>query len=69
MTVKHQQELWDEVKDLPENLFPNLLQIVHLFKTSILQTQLEMAELDQELQAWDRLSDEAVLEFEKGLAQ
>lgn len=67
MTIEYQQKLIDEVKDLPEDMFPNLLQIVHLFKASVLQTQHEMMELDKELALWDRLSDEAMQEFEKGL--
>ncbi len=67
MTIEYQQKLIDEVKDLPEDMFPNLLQIIHLFKASVLQAQHEMAELSQELALWDRLSDEAVQEFEQGL--
>ncbi len=64
---QQQQRLLDEVKDLPEEVFPNLLQIVHLFKASILQTQQDMIQLRDELADWDRLSDQALLDFERGL--
>ncbi len=35
MRVKYEQELIEEVKNLPEEYFPYLLQIVHLFKESV----------------------------------
>jgi hypothetical protein len=34
-TLSYQQALVDEIKDLPEEVLPNLLQIVHLFKESL----------------------------------
>ena len=67
-TINYQQALVDEVKELPEEVFPNLLQIVHLFKESILlQSRQAALTLQVELAQWDRLSDEALLEFEEGL--
>ena len=64
----HQQALLEEVRDLPAEVFPNLLQIVHLYKESVLsQTQKGILEVQAELGDWDRLSDEALLEFEKSL--
>ena len=64
----HQQALLEEVRDLPAEVFPNLLQIVHLYKESVLsQTQKGILEVQAELDDWDRLSDEALLEFEKSL--
>ena len=64
----HQQALLEEVRDLPAEVFPNLLQIVHLYKESVLsQTQKGILEVQAELEDWDRLSDEALLEFEKSL--
>jgi hypothetical protein len=66
--VQYQQILLDEVKELPEEAFPNLLQIVHLFKESVLvQSRQAALALQAELAQWDRLSDEALMEFEKGL--
>ena len=64
----HQQALLEEVRHLPAEVFPNLLQIVHLYKESVLsQTQKGILEVQAELDDWDRLSDEALLEFEKSL--
>jgi hypothetical protein len=66
--IEYQQILIDEVEELPEEAFPNLLQIIRLFKESILlqSRQADLA-LQAELAQWDRLSDEALVEFEKGL--
>ncbi len=67
--ISYQQALMDEVRELPEEAFPNLLQIVHLFKESLLsQSRLMALTLRAELAQWDRLSDEALLEFEEGLS-
>ncbi len=69
MTVNYQQALIDEVKELPEEAFPNLLQIVRLFKESILlQSRQAALALKDEFAQWDQLSDEALVEFEKGLS-
>lgn len=66
--IEYQQILIDEVRELPEEAFPNLLQIVRLFKESILFQRRQAAlALQDELARWDRLSDEALVEFEKGL--
>ena len=66
--INYQQILLDEVKELPEEVFPNLLQIVRLFKESILlQSRQAALALQVEFAQWDRLSDEALIEFEKGL--
>ena len=67
-TVDYRQALLDEVEDLPAETLPNLLQIVHLYKESVLaQGHKAVLELRAESEEWDRLSDEALLEFEKGL--
>jgi len=67
-TINYQQILIEEVKELPEEFFPNLLQIVRLFKESILlQSRQAALALQVEFDQWDRLSDEALVEFEKGL--
>jgi hypothetical protein len=64
----YQQALLEEVRDLPAEVFPNLLQIVRLYKESVLsQSQKAILELQAEFGDWDRLSDEALLEFEKRL--
>ena len=67
-TINYQQILIDEVKELPEEAFPNLLQIIRLFKESILfQSRQAALALQDEFAQWDWLSDEALVEFEKGL--
>lgn len=67
--INYQQALMDEVKELPEEVFPNLLQIVRLFKESILlQSRQAALALQTEFAQWDRLSDEALVEFEKELS-
>jgi hypothetical protein len=69
MIVNYQQALIDEVKDLPEEAFPNLLQIVRLFKESmLLQSRQAALALQEEFAQWDQLSDEALVEFEKSLS-
>jgi hypothetical protein len=68
LTANYQQALMDEVKELPEEAFPNLLQIVRLFRESVvLQSRQAALALKDEFAQWDQLSDEALLEFEKSL--
>ncbi len=68
MSGNYQQALVDEVKGLPDEVFPNLLQIVRLFKESIfLQTRQAALTLKEEFAQWDQLSDEALTEFEKSV--
>jgi len=67
--TSYQQAILDEVRELPEESFPNLLQIVRLFKESLLlQSRKAALALQAEFAEWDRLSDEALVDFEKGLA-
>jgi len=68
-TMNYQQALIEEVKELPEEAFPNLLQIVRLFKESmLLQSRQAALTLQEEFAQWDQLSDEALIDFEKGLS-
>jgi len=67
-TIDYQQALMNEIAGLPQEAFPNLLQIVRLFKESVLvQSRQAALALQDELDQWERLSDEALVEFEKGL--
>ena len=64
----YQHILLDEVKDIPNDLLPNLLQIIRLFKQSILsQPAKEWDDLQHEFKEWDKLSDEALVNFKKDL--
>ncbi len=67
MTNQQQQKLLEEVEGLPEDMLPNLIEIVRLFKASVFQAQKEVLALQTEFAAWDQLSDEALQGFEKGL--
>ena len=67
-TADYQQALLDEVKEVPRELLPNLIEIVRLYKQSILSYETKQwKDLQQEFKEWDMLSDEALLNFEKGL--
>jgi hypothetical protein len=66
--VDYQQALINEIAGLPQEAFPNLLEIVRLFKESVLvQSRQAALALQDEFDQWERLSDEALVEFEKGL--
>ena len=66
--INYQQALMDEVKGLPEEALPNLLQIARLYKESVLlQSRQAALTLQAKLAQWDQLSDEALVAFEKGL--
>jgi hypothetical protein len=67
-SIDYQHTLLNEVKDIPQDLLPNLLEIVRLFKQSILSQQAKKwDDLRQEFNEWDQLSDEALINFEKDL--
>jgi hypothetical protein len=69
LSVDYRQALLDEVQELPEESLPALVQIVHLFKESLLQQRRQAVQMLQaEISQWDQLSDEALVEFERGLA-
>jgi hypothetical protein len=64
----YREALINEVQGLPEEAFPNLLEIVRLFKESILlQSRQAALALQEEFTQWDQLSDEALLDFEQDL--
>lgn len=66
--VDYQQALMNEIAGLPQEAFPNLLQIVRLLKESVLvQSRQAALALQDEFDQWERLSDEALVDFEKGL--
>jgi hypothetical protein len=67
--IDYKQALMEEARDLPEEVWPNLLQIVRLFKESVLRQSRQAAlELQTEFAQWDHLSDEALEQFEEGEA-
>ena len=64
---KYVDEILNEVKDLPEEQISNLLKIIHLFKESIIKQREHDFAIKVELEEWDRLSDEAFMNFERSL--
>jgi len=63
----YQEKILKEVKDLPEEQISNLLRIIRIFKNSIIQQRKEDLELKEEFKEWDKLSDEAFVDFERKL--
>ncbi len=69
MTVieKYKEEILNEINDLSDEQISNLLRIIHIFKESLtLQKEYDF-ELKREFEDWDRLSDEAIINFERTL--
>jgi len=64
----YQEQLFNEINDLPEEILPDLLHIVRLFKENLLlQSKNSVQSLQEKFANWDRLSDKALVDFEKGL--
>ncbi|MDX9798879.1 MAG: hypothetical protein RBT05_08470 [Bacteroidales bacterium] len=63
--LSYQKKILDEVKDLPEEQMPNLLKIIRIFKDSIKKQKNEFEDLKKEFKEWDKLSDEALDNFER----
>ena len=63
--LSYQKKILDEVKDLPEEQMPNLLKIIRIFKDSLKKQKNEFEDLKKEFKEWDRLSDEALDNFER----
>lgn len=63
--LKYKEEILNEINGLSDEQITNLMKIIRIFKESIIQQR----ELDfgfkKELEEWDRLSDEAIINFEK----
>ncbi len=69
MTVieKYKEKVLNEIKDLSDEQISNLLQIIHIFKESLIHQRESDFELKKEFEDWDRLSDEAIIDFERTL--
>ena len=52
---------------MPEEQISNLLKIIRIFKNSIIQQRKEDIGLKKEFIEWDKLSDEAFVDFERKL--
>jgi len=66
-TSLNREDVLNEIKDLSDEQLANLIRIIRIFKESIIQQREYDFELKREFQEWDRLSDEAILNFESAL--
>ena len=66
-TSLNREEVIKEIKDLSDEQLANLIRIIRIFKESIIQQREHDFELKREFEEWDRLSDEAILNFESAL--
>ncbi len=66
-TSLNREDVLNEIKDLSDEQLANLIRIIRIFKESIIQQREYDFELKRECEEWDRLSDEAILNFESAL--
>ncbi len=66
-TSLNREEVLNEIKDLSDEQLANLIRIIRIFKESIIQQREYDFELKREFEEWDKLSDEAILNFESAL--
>jgi hypothetical protein len=66
-SLKHKEEVLNEIEGLPDEQIVNLLKIIRIFKESIIRQREYDFDFKRELQGWDHLSDEALLDFETTL--
>jgi len=66
-SLKYKDEVLSEIEGLPDEQITNLIKMIRLFKESIIcQKEYDLG-LKTEFQEWDKLSDEAILAFERTL--
>ena len=66
-TSLNKEEVLNEIKDLSDEQLANLIRIIRIFKESIIQQREYDFDLKREFEEWDKLSDEAILNFESAL--
>lgn len=66
-SLKYKEELLNEINDLSDEQITNLIKIIRIFKESIIRQREDDFALKKEFEDWDRLSDEAILNFENTL--
>ncbi len=66
-SVKYKDEILDEINELSDEQIVNLMKIIRLFKESIIRQRESDFELKKEFEEWDKLSDEAIMNFEGNL--
>jgi hypothetical protein len=65
--VKYQEEIVKELQNMPEEQMLNLLNLIRIFKKSIIMQRESDFYLKKEFDEWDALSDEALNNFEATL--
>ena len=66
--IKYEQEIINELQNMPDEQMLNLLSFIRLFKKSIITQRDVDFSLKKELDEWDTLSDEALSNFEANLS-
>lgn len=66
--IKYEEEIIKELKNMPEEQILNLLNIIRIFKKSIIMQREADFYLKKEFAEWDTLSDEALNNFEANLS-
>lgn len=65
--LNYREEILNEIKGLSDEQIANIMKIIRIFKESIVRQREYDFDLKREFQEWDRLSDEAILNFESTL--
>ncbi|MEK7279119.1 MAG: hypothetical protein AAB090_00540 [Nitrospirota bacterium] len=68
MQVKNEEEIIKELQNMPDEQIINLLNIIRIFKKSIIMQREADFYLKKEFDEWDTLSDEALNNFEANLS-
>ena len=66
--INHRNETIKELQDIPDDQVVNILNIVSIFKKSIIMQESLDFKLKKEFSDWDVLSDEALTDFEEALS-
>ncbi len=63
--LKYKEEILNELNGLADEQINNLMKIIRIFKESIIQQRELDFGFQREIEEWDKLSDEAIINFEK----
>jgi hypothetical protein len=66
-SLKYKEEVLNEIEGLSDEQIVSLVKIIRIFKESIIRQREYDFDLKREFEEWDRLSDEAILNFESAL--
>ena len=66
--IKYEEEIIKELQNIPDEQILNLLNIIRIFKKSIILQREVDFHLKKEFNEWDALSDEALSNFEADLS-